>query len=174
MEILDIFANRRSVRKYAQGPLEDEALDKILKAGLLAPSGHTRRPWEFILVRDKRMLERLSGCRSSGANMLKQASAAIVVIADEQKQDVWIEDCSVALGYMHLAASALNLGSCWVQVRLRTAADRRSCEEFLREALDFPLNFKAEAILALGVPQQRLSPHDLQKLNLAKIHKEKF
>ena len=159
MEILDIFANRRSVRKYAQGSLEDEVLDKILKAGLLAPSGHARRPWEFILVRDKRMLERLSGCRESGANMLKQAAAAIVVIADEQKQDVWIEDCSVALGYMHLAASALNL---------------RSCEEFLREALDFPPNFKAEAILALGVPQRSPSPHDLQKLNLSKIHKEKF
>jgi len=174
MEILDIFANRRSVRKYAQGPLEDKALDKILKAGLLAPSGHARRPWEFILVRDKRMLERLSGCRSSGANMLKQAAAAIVVIADEQKQDVWIEDCSVALGYMHLAASALNLGSCWVQVRLRAAADGRSCEEFLREALGFPPNFKAEAILVLGVLQRSPSPHDLQKLNLSKIHKEKF
>ena len=174
MEILDIFANRRSVRKYAQGPLDDETPDKILKAGLLAPSGQARRPWEFILVRDKQMLERLSGCRSSGANMLKQAAAAIVVIADEQKQDIWIEDCSVALGYMHLAASALNLGSCWVQVRLRAAADRRSSEEFLREALDFPLNFKAEAILALGVPQQSPSPHDPQKLNLAKIHKEKF
>ena len=174
MEILDIFANRRSVRKYAPKPLEDEALDKILKAGLLAPSGHARRPWEFILVRDKQMLERLSGCRSSGANMLKQAAAAIVVIADEQKQDVWIEDCSVALGYMHLAASALNLGSCWVQVRLRTAADGRSCEEFLREALGFPPNFKAEAILALGAPQRSPSPHDLQKLNLSKIHKEKF
>ena len=174
MEILDIFANRRSVRKYAQGLLEDEALDKILKAGLLAPSGHARRPWEFILVRDKQMLERLSGCRSSGADMLKQAAAAIVVIADEQKQDVWIEDCSVALGYMHLAASALNLGSCWVQVRLRTAADGRSCEEFLREALGFPPNFKAEAILALGAPQRSPSPHDLQKLNLSKIHKEKF
>ena len=174
MEILEIFANRRSVRKYAQGSLEDEALDKILKAGLLAPSGHARRPWEFILVRDKQMLERLSGCRSSGANMLKQAAAAIVVIADEQKQDVWIEDCSVALGYMHLAASALNLGSCWVQVRLRAAADGRSCEEFLREALGFPPNFKAEAILVLGVLQRSPSPHDLQKLNLSKIHKEKF
>jgi len=174
MEILDIFANRRSVRKYASKPLEDEVLDKILKTGLLAPSGHARRPWEFILVRDKRMLEQLSGCRSSGANMLKQAAAAIVVIADEQKQDVWIEDCSVALGYMHLAASALNLGSCWVQVRLRTAADGRSCEEFLREALGFPPNFKAEAILALGAPQRSPSPHDLQKLNLSKIHKEKF
>ena len=106
--------------------------------------------------------------------MLKRAAAAIVVIADEQKQDVWIEDCSVALGYMHLAASALNLGSCWVQVRLRAAADGRSCEEFLREALGFPPNFKAEAILALGVPQRSPSPHDLQKLNLSKIHKEKF
>lgn len=174
MEILEIFANRRSVRKYAQGSLEDEALDKILKAGLLAPSGHARRPWEFILVRDKRMLERLSACRSSGADTLKQAAAAIVVIADEQKQDVWIEDCSVALGYMHLAASTLNLGSCWVQVRLRAAADGRSCEEFLREALGFPPNFKAEAILVLGVLQRSPSPHDLQKLNLSKIHKEKF
>ena len=47
-------------------------------------------------------------------------------------------------------------------------------EEFLREALGFPPNFKAEAILALGVPQQRPNPHDLQKLNLSKIHKEKF
>ena len=174
MEILDIFANRKSVRKYAQGPLEDEALDKILKAGLLAPSGHARRPWEFILVRDKQMLERLSGCRSSGADMLKQAAAAIVVIADEQKQHVWLEDYSAALGYMHLAASALNLGSCWVQVRLRAAANGRSCEEFLREALGFPPNFKAEAILALGAPQRSPSPHDLQKLNLSKIHKEKF
>ena len=137
MGILDIFANRRSVRKYADTPLEDEALDKILKAGLLAPSGHARRPWEFILVRDKQMLERLSGCRSSGANMLKQAAAAIVVIADEQKQDVWIEDCSVALGYMHLAASTLNLGSCWVQVRLRAAANGRSCEEFCARSWTF-------------------------------------
>ena len=76
MEILDIFANRRSVRKYAPKPLEDEALDKILKVGLLAPSGHARRPWEFILVRGKRMLERLSACRESGADMLKQAAAA--------------------------------------------------------------------------------------------------
>lgn len=174
MEILEIFTNRRSVRKYAPKPLEDEVLDKILKAGLLAPSGRALRPWEFILVREKQMLERLCECRVSGADMLKQAAAAIVVIADEQKQDVWIEDCSVALGYMHLAASALNLGSCWVQVRLRAAADGRSSDEFLRGALGFPQNFNAEVILALGVPQQRPSPHDLQKLNLAKIHKEKF
>ena len=104
----------------------------------------------------------------------KTGRGAIVVIADEQKQDVWIEDCSVALGYMHLAASTLNLGSCWVQVRLRAAADGRSCEEFLREALGFPPNFKAEAILALGVPQRSPSPHDLQKLNLSKSTKRNF
>ena len=125
-------------------------------------------------MRDKRMLERLSACRESGADMLKQAAAAIVVIADTQKQDVWIEDCSVALGYMHLAASALNLGSCWVQVRLRAAANGRSSEEFLREALGFPLNFKAEAILALGVPQRSPSPHDLQKRNFNAYEVSKF
>ena len=62
MEILDIFANRRSVRKYAPKPLEDEALDKILKAGLLAPSGHARRPWEFILVPQQRSGYAKTGC----------------------------------------------------------------------------------------------------------------
>ena len=137
MEILDIFANRRSVRKYTDAPLENEALDKILKAGLLAPSGRALRPWEFILVRDKRMLERLSACRESGADMLKQAAAAIVVIADTQKQDVWIEDCSVVLalavvGELHLVHLFRGLGG---GLRNGVGAEHLSPHGFLARAL---------------------------------------
>ena len=78
--------------------------------------------------------------------MLKEAQCAIVVIGDETEQDVWIEDCSVAMANMHLMASSLGIGSCWVQGRLRNA-DEKTTEEFVRERLGFPENYRLEAIL---------------------------
>ena len=47
--------------------------------------------------------------------MLAGADSAVVVIADPEKTDVWTEDCSIAMAYMHLAADSLGLGSCWIQ-----------------------------------------------------------
>ena len=90
--------------------IPEKDLEKVLQAGLLSPSGRSLRPWEFILVRDKETLRAMSECRAGAAKMLEGADAAIVVIADAEKQDVWTEDCSIAMSYMHLTASALGLG----------------------------------------------------------------
>ena len=97
MELLDIMRNRRSIRKYTEEDIPEESLTKVLQAGLLAESGKAIRPWEFIVVRDRAMLDELSGCREGGVAMLKEAKCAIVVIGDADKQDVWVEDCSVAM-----------------------------------------------------------------------------
>ena len=114
MELLDIMRNRRSIRKYTEEDIPEESLTKVLQAGLLAESGKAIRPWEFIVVRDRAMLDELSGCREGGVAMLKEAKCAIVVIGDADKQDVWVEDCSVAMTNMHLMADHLGLGSCWI------------------------------------------------------------
>ena len=174
MELIDIFRNRRSVRKYTDGKITDEQLNQVLEAGLLSASGKAIRPWEMIVVRDKETMKKMSGCREGSGKMLESADAAIVVIADQGKSDVWIEDCSVVMGYMHLMASSLGLGSCWIQGRLRNAVDGQTTEEYLRGILGYPEGYKLEATLVLGVPAEHPAAHSLSDIQEGKVHYEKY
>ena len=174
MELIEIMKNRRSVRQYTQEAIPEEKLEKILQAGLLSASGRARRPWEFIVVRNKETLKKMSECRVGAAKMLEGADTAIVVIADPEKTDVWTEDCSIAMSNMHLMADSLGVGSCWIQGRLREAPDGRTTEEYLRELLQFPDGYKLEAILSLGIANKHPEPHSMEDLLMDKIHREKY
>lgn len=172
MDLLQQLQNRRSVRTYTAAPVPEAHLQAILQAGLLSASGRARRPWEFILVTEKDMLQELTRCREGAANMLAGASAAVVVVADPDLTDVWTEDCSIAMANMHLMADSLGVGSCWIQGCLRKAADGSSTEDFLRGLLHFPEHFRLEAILSLGMPETHPEPHTLDSLPYEKIHRE--
>ena len=174
MELIEIMKNRRSVRQYTQEAIPEEKLEKILPAGLLSASGRARRPWEFIVVRDKETLKKMSECIVGSAKMLEGADTSIVVIADPEKTDVWTEDCSIAMSNMHLMADSLGVGSCWIQGRLREAPDGRTTEEYLRELLQFPDGYKLEAILSLGIANKHPEPHSMEDLLMDKIHREKY
>ena len=174
MELLDIMKNRRSVRNYIGVPIEKEKLNRILQAGLLSASGKGLRPWEFIVVQDKETLDKLSECRVGSAKMLAGAGAAIVVIGDAEKTDTWIEDCSIAMANMHLMADSLGLGSCWIQGRMREASAERTTEEYVREILGFPGNYRLQAILSIGTIEKHPEGYSLDGLLTEKIHKERF
>lgn len=174
MDLLQVMMNRRSVRKYTGEPVPEEKLERILQAGLVSASGRRMKPWEFIVVKDKDKLCSLSKCREHGPSMIAGADCAIVVAADEEKTDVWTEDCSIAMANMHLMADSLGVGSCWVQVRLREAPDGRSAEEYIRELLAIPEKYKVEAILSLGIPAEHPEPHTAEELLKEKVHREKF
>ena len=64
--------HRRSVRKYTAEPIPEEKLEKILQAGLLAPTSKNRKPCEFYVVRDKAVLKQLSEAKKLGAGMLSE------------------------------------------------------------------------------------------------------
>lgn len=85
MSFLDLLKHRRSIRQYKEEAVSKEALEAIVEAGLLSPSGRNIRPWELIVVQKKETLEKMSECRVGSAKMLAGASAAIVVIADPGK-----------------------------------------------------------------------------------------
>ena len=126
------------------------------------------------MVQKKEALKKLSECRVGSAGMLENADCAIVVIADEPEQDVWTEDCSIAMAYMHLMADSLGVGSCWIQGRLREAPDGRSTEDYVRECLGFPKTYRLEAILSLGIPQNHPVKHHTDQLPMEKVHMEIF
>lgn len=174
MDVLTCMQRRRSVRQYTGEPIPDDKLKQVLQAALLSPSSRGKQPWEFIVVRDRNTLFRLSECRIGSAKMLAEADAAIVAIADAEKTDVWVEDCSIAMANMHLMADSLGLGSCWIQGRLREASDGRTTEAYVRTLLHFPESYKLAAILSLGIPQQHPEAHSLENLPLDKIHQDDY
>ncbi len=174
MNLLETLQNRRSVRKYTEEPIQKETLTAVLQAGLLSPSSRGIRPWELIVVEDKEVLNQMADCRAGSARMLAGARAAVVVVADETASDVWVEDCSIVMSNMHLMADSLGLGSCWIQGRLRNTPQGESTEVYLRNLLNFPENYRLEAVLSLGMPQNHPPKQELSSLPLQKVHWGKF
>ena len=101
--------------------------------------------------------------------MLEGAAAAVVVIADKDKSDTFVEDSCVAMMSMELLATSLGIGNCWIQVRNRDAEDNSTSEDYLRGLLNFPENSACQAILSLGYPAKPPRARELDKLNFDKV-----
>lgn len=169
MDLLDIMLKRRSIREYTGEDIGEDNLNKIVTAGLLAPTSRNRKPCEFVVVQDKTILNKLSKSKKSGSAMLSNANAAIVVIADSTKADTWIEDSSIALTYMDLMAAQLDIGSCWCQSHLRFSEEGISSEEFIKDILSLEDKYRIVGILSLGVSKNKLEKHQLSQLDTDKV-----
>jgi nitroreductase len=167
---LSLAKKRRSIRQYLDKPVEREKTDKLIEAALRAPSSRGFNPWEFVVVTDRVLLDKLSTAKPHGSSFLKKASLGIVVCADPEKCDVWIEDASIASIYIHLAAESLELGSCWIQIRKRMHNQTKSAEQYIREVLNIPETLNVESMIAIGYPAEKKSPHPKENLQYEKVY----
>ena len=147
---LDLLKKRRSIRQFEDKPVEQEKIDALVEAMLRSPSSRGLNPWEFVVVTDPQVIEKLSQSKPHGASFLKNAPLAIVVCADSTKSDVWVEDCSIATLILHLEATDLGLGSCWVQIRKREHTEGVSSEKYVQKLLGLRDGMAVEAIVAIG------------------------
>ncbi len=166
----ELIRNRRSMRKFTSEELTQEEVVALLKAALISPSSKRHNPWQFIVVDDKEKLQLLSQCKEHGAAFVKDAALAVVVTADPLASDVWIEDAAVASLMIQLQAEDLGLGSCWVQVRERFAAENVPADQVVREVLDIPLQLQVLSIIAVGHKGMERKPFDEEHLQWEKIH----
>ena len=162
------------MRKFTSEELTQEEVVTLLKAALMAPTSKRSNCWQFIVVDEKECLERLSYCKKSGSDFLKDTALAIVVLADPLASDVWIEDASIASIYLQLQAEDLGLGSCWIQVRERFTTDGVSANEYIHEVLDIPLQLQVLSIIAIGHKGMERKPFDEKHLQWEKIHINKY
>ena len=146
----------------------------LLKAALMAPSSKRSNCWQFIVVDDKDMLEKLSHCKEMGAAFLADAAMAVVVMAVSLASDVWIEDASIASIMMQLQAEGLGLGSCWIQVRERFTATGMPSGEYVHTLLDIPLQLQVVSIIAVGHKGMERKPFNEEHLQWEKIHINKY
>ena len=142
---------RRSVRKYSDRPVEDEKLDKVLTAGLYAPTGMNNQVPVMVAVRDKATRDRLSRMNAAvmgaSGDPFYGAPCVIVVLSDPERM-TWVEDGSLVLGNLMNAAHSLGLGSCWIH-RAKECFDTPEGKALLR-AWGVPENYRGVGNCILG------------------------
>jgi nitroreductase len=141
MDALEAIRKRRSVRDYTGEPIPLEDLEIIVDAGRLAASGHNNQPWEFIVVTEQAMIQRLK----VAAQWMDKAGAIIALVLDPNSR-WWLEDGSAAVQNMLVAATALGYGSCWLEGYTLPR------EEEFKELLGVPDEKRLLTLVPLGVP----------------------
>ncbi len=167
--LIELLRGRRSIRQFTEKPVSQEDLDTILECVLRAPSSRGLNPWDFVVIDNKELLAEIAACKPHGAAFVKSAPLAVVVCGDPERCDVWIEDCSIAALLLHLAATDLGLGSCWVQVRLRENDQVGTAEQFIKEKLNIPETLRVEAIVAIGHAKDEKQGHAKETLLYERI-----
>lgn len=162
--VLRTIMTRASVRSYTGAAIADAQLERLVRAGMAAPTARNRQPWKFVVLNQREVLDGL-GERLPYAKMLKQAPAAIVVCGDlkvafpeQPAQEYWVQDCSAATQNILLAAHALGLGAVWTGVY--PIAERVAD---VRTELRLPENLMPLAVIVIGHPAGETLPKDKWK-----------
>jgi nitroreductase len=170
--MIDILRNRRSIRRYKDLKIEADIIEQLKEAALRSPSSRGINPWRFFFITDRSKLAALSEAKEHGSSFLKGARLGVVVCADENESDVWIEDCSIASIIMQLTGQSLGLGSCWIQIRNRMHINGRTSEDHIKRVLGLAKNIRVESIIAFGYPDEKKVPISLDQLEYGKISEE--
>lgn len=155
--VMAAIRRRRSVRKYLARPVEDEKLEILLEAARLAPSASNSQPWHFIVVRNKETIENLSRSVMVGTTWVNRwmLSAPCVIVACGKRNplvhwgakalgiDLLKVDVAIAVEHICLAATDLDLGTCWIGW---------FSEKKVKKLLDIPVNINVIALLTVGYP----------------------
>lgn len=154
MNTLDAIFSRRSVRKFKDEKLSDEAIHTILKAGMSGPTCANARDWSFIVVDDLTLLKQMADANGKPAKLLEKAPLAILICGDTSKafkmaKDYWIIDGAIAGQNMILAAQDLGIGSVWLGTYPQM--ERVQAQ---KELFNLPEDQVPHSIIAFGYPQE--------------------
>lgn len=161
--VINNILNRTSVRSYEDRAVESEKVEKLLRAGMAAPTAANKQPWHFIVVTDKNQLKKLSEANPD-AEMAAKAPLAIVVCGDIDKalegdaREFWIQDCSAATENILLAATGMGLGAVWTG----TYPSKERCAT-VAEALKLPESLIPLNTIVIGYPDTEPTPKDKWK-----------
>ncbi len=169
-----LLQERRSIRKFTGTQLSPEQIGILKEAALRAPSGRTLRPCEFVFVTERELLEKLSKAKPHGVAFLAEAGLGVVVLADQEVTDVWIEDASIACITLQYVAESIGLGSCWGQMRNRDHDESTSSETYIQALLGIPAHLRVEAVIGIGQAAEKKEPRSIDELPFEKIHNQRY
>lgn len=171
MEAIEGIMTRRSVRKYKDKAVTAEIIDKILAAAMQAPSAMNEQPWEFIVIKDKEILNKIPSV-SLWTGMAKKAALVIIVCINRKKENIVAKgfgalDCSAAAQNILLSAHALGLGGVWC-----AAYPEEKIMSKTRELLSIPSHVDPLCIIPIGYPDEKPKPE--KRFKKERVHENKW
>ncbi len=151
-QVMKLIKGRRSIRRFSKEKIDRKQLEILVEAAIWAPSGSNAQAWQFVVVDDENMLQRLTAFLPG----VLQAPPALICLCVDYRREynragklgvdvLGIMDVSMAAQNIMLAAKTMNLGSCAV---------KGFNEEVIRMALALPENVKPELLVILGYPEK--------------------
>lgn len=155
MDIFEAIKNRRSVRVFQDKPVGKELIEKIIEAGIHAPSNCNVQGWRFIVIDKQEAKDKI--VENGGAVLIKKAPAGILVVYDNRTKNFeykdYIQSAAASMQNIFLAATALGLGCCWL--------NHLPSQRILRKILNIPGHFSPIGFLMLGYPKH--IPHPVAR-----------
>jgi len=161
---LEVIKSRRTTRKFEETQVSDDVLNKIIEAGLFAPSAHNNQPWHFAVVQNSEILSELNtGAKNVAMNFDDEGikkmmsnekfnifyNAPTVIIVSGRDSAMMPEvDCAAATQNMLLAAESMDIGACWNG--LVSFALKGPNAEGFKETLSIPEGYSSYYAVALG------------------------
>lgn len=158
MDVFQAIQERREITEYANRPIPNEVLEKVVDAGYYAPSGNNLPSKSLIVIRNRSTLDSLAAT-TPYMKWLREAQAAIVVTGKPQISKYWLQDASIACGFIWLEAVEVGLGTAFGAVY--HAEDEKESfvrENHVRQLLNIPEKHRVVAILGMGYPLETLKP----------------
>lgn len=166
MKVNDALNKRRSIRKYLNKTIEEDKVRQILEAAMAAPSAVNKQPWEFYIVKNPEVQNRL---RQSTPYTNFNSQLIIIVAGNrerflpDEKEGFWIQDCSAAVGNILNSAASLELGTCWCGLYPKAEAVQN-----VREILNLTDDIIPLALIHVGYPES--SPESRTQYNEDYVH----
>ncbi len=169
MEAYEAIVTRRSIRKYTSEPVSDDVVKQLMDAAMAAPSAGNEQPWQFVVIRDRAVLDALPTVHPNFRHA-QAAPMAVLVCGDLEKeahQAFWVQDCTAATQNVLLAAHALGLGAVWMGIY-----PREERLPGLRKLLGLPEHVVPLALLAVGHPAE--SKPRAERYDASRVHYDRW
>ena len=149
MDAIECMKTRRSIRAYQDKPEPREVIEDIVDCGRMAATAINIQPWQFIVVQDQSLREKIADTTDYG-KFIARAPVCIAVFCQDTKY--YLEDGCAATQNILNAARAHGLGTCWV------AGDKKAYAGKIGEMLGLPPQHKLISLIAMGYPAEEKSP----------------
>ncbi len=167
---MDEIFTRTSVRCFSERVPSEEDMEYLMRAAMAAPSAMNQQCWEFCIVDDSAMLDRLSRT-APYASPVGRAPRAIVVLGNEDMMKaamMWQQDLAAATQNILLAAKSRGIGTVWIGIAPHP--DRMSS---VAEAIGLPENVKPFCLIAVGYPKEDPRPNE-GRYRPERVHRNRY
>lgn len=163
-DALKTIKTRRSTRSFKDEQIKDDELQSVLEAGIYAPSAGNQQAWHFTVVQNQELLEWLNRTAKEAAKHLDNehlrkmvnnekfnifhGAPTLIIVSGDERAMVIESDCAAANENMLLAAEAIGLGACWINLVL-FAFQSPNGKEYCKE-LGIPEGYKPYCSSVLG------------------------